>query len=229
MPSDDDARIRAIEQDSNNAHQGSNDAQQGRNNAQQDASGKVQESTNVDQAKTNTAQAKTNTAQGETNTEVHGKLQELKVLISSDSSGVLETIRLLAISVDANTVSMEAVAESLRENLSQYAKIDARFEHIEHKAAEIEDSFARQANTAKKMGIISFCILLIIAVGGFGLNAYRTKELCVQRNETNALSTAMIQDDVSALLLSDPGNARLPALQKFLAATVPVDCGSFPG
>lgn len=216
MPNDDAARARA-EQEENNAHQGNNDARQNRNDTAQQANvNEEQVRTNQDQGDTNTAQGITNADQGITN------------------SAIRETIKLLGWSVDANTASMEAVSKALEENLKLYTKIDVRLTDAENKtnetarrAAEIEAKSDKRASTYRRLWGTLAVAVLVVGVGGFGLNAYRTRQLCNQRNLANASNTLLVQEDVAMLLAKDPTNAALPGLQRYLTRSVQVDCSGF--
>lgn len=245
MPNDEAARARA-EQKVNNAHQGDNDARQNRNDTAQAAAKKelAQTQTNLEQGDTNAAQGitnadqlDTNTAQGVTNAE-QGDTNSAQEVTNTEqldvNAAIRETIKLLANSVDANTVSMEAVSGALKENLELYARIDVRLTEAEHKtnkterhAIAIEAKSDSRAGTFRRMWAMLVVMLLVIGLGGFGLNAYRTKQLCMQRNEANSSNTLLVQEDVNMLLAKDPTNPALPGLQRYLTRSVQVNCGGF--
>jgi len=131
---------------------------------------------------------------------------------------------------------MEAVATSLEENLRLYTRIDARLTEAEKKtveterrAIEIEAKSDRRASTYRRLWGTLAVMLLIVGVGGFALNSYRTEQLCMQRNEANANNTELIQERVNTLSAANPLDPALPSLNRFLDRSVPIDCGNLLG
>lgn len=242
MPNDETARARA-EQEVNNAHQGDNDARQVRNDSAQVAAEQepTQAQTNLEQAQTNVGQGATNTAQEVTNTEqldtnaaqgdtnIAQGITNTEQLNTNDS--IRETIKLLAKSVDANTASMEAVSNALRENLELYTKIDARLTDAESRtvrneqhAAQIEETSDRRTDTFRRMWITLAVTVLTVGLGGFSLNAYQTRQLCIQRNEASASSTQLVQEQFDKLTAVNPNDLSLLSLSRFLDRSTPVNC-----
>jgi hypothetical protein len=211
---------RAGDQEVNNARQKANDAMQGRNDAQASSSRREQAQTNKDQATTNNAQGVTNSDQDYTNSaQAQTNLDQL-----STNDSIHETIRLLHRSVDALTVSMEAVSTSLEENSKIYARLtvaEDRTKDTARRATAIEVQSNARAGKFMRLWVTMLIVVLLIGGGGFVLNAYRTRQLCDQRNDQNFSNSILVQDALSRL----PANSDArQAYQDFLMRSAPLDC-----
>jgi hypothetical protein len=204
----------------NDARQNANDAMQGRNDAQASSSRREQARTNADQATTNSDQGDTNTAQGLTN-DAQGETNAAQAVANET---IHETIRLLHRSVDALTVSMEAVSASLEENSKIYARLtvaEDRTKETARRATAIEVQSNARAGKFMRLWVTLLLVVVLVGGGGFALNAYRTRQLCEQRNDANLSNSTLIQDALSRLPAESQARA---SYMDFLARSVQIDC-----
>lgn len=244
MPIDESARARAGEQEVNNAHQKDNDVRQTRNDAKantdveqaktnanqgttdttqkdinsaQGDTNDTQADTNSDQLDTNIAQGITNSGQLDINTEVKDSIAAVKEGVSQTTSTsmlILETVRELSASMNANTGSLKAVSAALQENQEYTESIEAK-----------SDS---RASIFKKMWILLFVIGLVGSLGLFELNSYRTAQLCEARNDLNQNNVNIINLSIDRLMEQEQTADTVDSLSRlrdYVSKSAPVNCG----
>jgi len=239
------------EQEENNARQVTNDEYQVDNDERQ-TDNDAQLRTNAAQGVINSDQSDTNAAQGVTNKQLLDRLdverdegiaRNVRIDdLRTDSNTLLTQVQRLVQSVDTYVGTMRTLSQDFKSNTARYEEVIARFDQaeadlretrkfakdIEAYAVSIDKKSDHRAATFKKLWMMLIVLVFAIVGTGFALNEYRTVQLCNQRNELNANSTSLIQEDIAVLTVKDPSNAALPGLKRYLNRSTPVQCSPFP-
>lgn len=195
--------------DTNNA-QGVTNAEQGDTNAAQGVTNTAQEATNSDQLDINLDVQETITGMREGETK---RLVGMRVL-ADNNVVMLQTVRLLGQSLDANTKSLTAVSKALDDNQKYTESIEAK-----------SDS---RASIFKKMWILLFVIGLVGSLGLFELNSYRTDQLCEARNDLNQNNVDIINLSIDRLMEQEQTADTVDSLARlrdYVSKSAQVNCG----